>query len=190
MPTTITPLQGTHIKHNLLVDLTVNETTYYLSSAYKEITYNSNNYTALGYLLNVETMTDSITGGNNDITITLSGIPTNPSMMGLVLTSAVKGSLIKIYRAFEDNTGDPIGDGVYLRYKGYVSNYQITEETSTNDRTNIVSLQCSNTNSILEKRITGRRTNPASMKRFFSSDTSFDRVPTLHNTAFDFGKEV
>lgn len=53
MATTITPVQGTHISSCLLINLTLDATTYYISSAYKPVTYDSNTYTELGSLLQV-----------------------------------------------------------------------------------------------------------------------------------------
>ena len=53
MSTTITPVQGEHISSCLLIDLTLDDTTYYISSAYKPVTYDGNTYTELGSLLQV-----------------------------------------------------------------------------------------------------------------------------------------
>ena len=39
MATTITPVQQTHVSSCLLIDLTLDNTTYYISSAYKPVTY-------------------------------------------------------------------------------------------------------------------------------------------------------
>ena len=42
MATTITPLQQDHISSCVLIDLNLDGNVYYISSAYKPITYNSN----------------------------------------------------------------------------------------------------------------------------------------------------
>ena len=60
MATTITPVQGDHIVSILLIDLTLDGTTYYISNAYKPVTFNSNTYTQLGSFLNIETLTEDI----------------------------------------------------------------------------------------------------------------------------------
>jgi hypothetical protein len=56
----------------------------------------------------------------------------------------------------------------------------------TNTRTVII--QCSNVNSIIERRIAGRRTNSTDQNFFYPGDTGMDRVLAISNTAFDFGK--
>lgn len=183
-----TAVSQDYINTCFLMDLEVDNTTYYITDAYKEITHNSNTYTPLGHLLAVGGFVYDAQTGVGNVDLALSGIPTNPSMMSLVLGSNVKGSSISIYRAFMDvDTRNPIGDGVYLRFKGYVDGYTITEDNDDKDRTNTVSLTCHSHRNILHNKVSGRRTNPRDMKRFYSTDTSFDNVPTLHNKAFDFG---
>jgi hypothetical protein len=40
---------------------------------------------------------------------------------------------------------------------------------------------------MLNTKITGRRTNPESMRQFYPNDTSFDRIVDLIGRPFDFG---
>jgi hypothetical protein len=42
---------------------------------------------------------------------------------------------------------------------------------------------------VLENKVTGQRTNGTDRNRFYPTDISFDRVKTLQNTSFDFGKK-
>ena len=91
MATTITPVQGDHIVSILLIDLTLDGTTYYISNAYKPVTFNSNTYTQLGSFLNIETLTEDIRTTNGDIALSLSGIPSTPDYVNLVLTTKIKG---------------------------------------------------------------------------------------------------
>jgi hypothetical protein len=75
------------------------------------------------------------------------------------------------------------------RFIGFVNNMALDEEYDTENRisSNTVVLSCSSVVDVMQNKISGRRTNPASMKRFYSSDISMDRVPTLINSYFDFG---
>ena len=43
--------------------------------------------------------------------------------------------------------------------------------------------------SVLNNLLRGQKTNPDERKRLYPSDRSFDRIPILYNTSFDFGKE-
>ena len=45
MATSIPAVQGTNINHAVLIDLDLDGTMYYISSAYDSVTYNSNDYT-------------------------------------------------------------------------------------------------------------------------------------------------
>ena len=195
MTTSITAVQGTHILHGLLIDLTVNGTTYRIANSYNSVTWNGNQYTQLGHLLGLSEIQEDLRATNNSLTVSLSGIPSDvtgePSYMDIVLNSNVKGSLIKIYRAFF-NTEDHylVTSNVFLRFQGYVSNYSISENWDVDGKvmTNTIALQCASNNALLERQYSGRRTNTDS----FSTATDFGmyRVKAIANTAFDFGKPV
>ena len=61
MATSIPPVTGkTHIQHCMLIDLTLGSTTYYLSGAFKPITYDSNTYQELGSFLGVGEIAEDI----------------------------------------------------------------------------------------------------------------------------------
>ena len=75
MTTTIAALTATSIKHCLLIDIIVNTSTYYLSNAYAPLTYNGNSYTQLGHFMGISEIQDDLKVTNNQLSITLSGIP-------------------------------------------------------------------------------------------------------------------
>lgn len=150
-------------------------------------TINSEEYTALGNLLTVSTSSNELRPSGNSITISLSGIPNNS--IAEIVNSKIKSSPVIIYRGFFDvSTGNLIGD-LQGRFRGFINNYSLNEEYSIGDRssTNTLSLECASTISLLEKKYAGRQTNPESMKAYYDTDVSFDRVPTLENTTFNFG---
>ena len=104
MATSIPPVTGTNnIKHAMLVDLTLGATTYYISGAYKPVTYDGNTYTELGSFLGVSEIPEDIRTTNGDIQLSLSGIPSDQDYMGLILSTAIKGGVVKIHRAFFDD---------------------------------------------------------------------------------------
>jgi hypothetical protein len=191
MATTITPVQGDHIVSILLIDLTIESTTYYISNAYKPVTFNGNTYTQLGSFLNVDTLTEDIRTTNGDIAISLSGIPTEADYINLVLTTKLKGGEVIIRRGFMSQTDLELDIAeVYTRFKGIITNFNISEDTNIMEKinTNSATIVVANTNSILEQRISGQRTNPEDRKRIFPNDQTFDRIPELVNLHFDFGK--
>ena len=185
---------STFIRHGMLIDLTVNTTTYYISNLYSTLSYDGNQYQTMGSFLNITEMQNDLRATNNQLTVSLSGIPVGddtPNFLNIVLNSKVKGSRIKIYRAFFNPNTLTI-QNVYQRYNGYVSNYSLGENWDQENRlvSNTINLQCSNINSIIERQYSGRRTNVGDQDKFFPGDTGMYRVKLLADTQFDFGKKV
>jgi hypothetical protein len=191
MATTITPVQQDHISSCILIDLTLDSTTYYISSAYKPVTYNSNTYTELGSFLQLSSFTEDLKTTNGDISITLGGIPSEQNYLSLILTTPIKGGNVSVYRGFYDTTTHELDTSqVYKRFEGVISNFAIQEDFQPgSDLTNSVTVTCASINALLENRIKGQRTNPQDRARLFPNDAVFNRVPELYNISFDFGKE-
>jgi hypothetical protein len=196
MPTSIPEVANTSISHAVFIDLTLNAnftpTTYYISSAYKPITYNGNTYTELGAFLQLGAVTDDLKVTNGDLQIQLTGIPSDVNYMDIVLSYPIKGGNVVVRRGFFDtNTMQLIPNAMYERYRGIITNYSVDESTSftTGDLVNTIVVSCASINTVLENKVTGQRTNGTDRNRFYPTDISFDRVKTLQNTSFDFGKK-
>jgi len=189
--TLATEVNKVGIQHCLLIQLQIDSTTtYYLSNHYQNITYDGNDYTQLGYFLQMSEMQNDIKPTNNQIQIALAGVPADivPDFPSIALNNAIKGSRVKIYRAFFDS--NQLIDA-YLRFSGYVSNYSLNETWDDLERMTsfTVTLQCSNILALLERQYSGRRTNEKDQKAFYPTDTGFDRVKILADSSFDFGKK-
>jgi len=192
MATTIAPVQETQISHAVFIDLTLNNTTYYISSAYAPITYDGNTYTELGAFLTMGDIQEDFKTTNGDLAISLSGIPSDANYVSIVMGQQIKGGNVIVRRGFFDvNDLSLSSANVFERYRGIITNYNIGEDTSFLDGelVNTVTITCASINTLLENRIAGQRTNGTDRKRFFPGDISFDRVKDLMNTDFDFGKE-
>ena len=189
MATSIPAVQGTNINHAVLIDLDLDGTLYYISSAYDSITYNSNDYTQLGAFLSVGAIQEDIKTTNGDISISLNGIP--DTYIDSVLTNPVKGGAVTIYRAFYNDDYTVDSANIYQRFSGIITNFSIEENVDIleGDNTNTVSIACASINTILENKIAGQRTAPADRNKFFTGDETFNRVPDLMGTQFDFGRE-
>jgi hypothetical protein len=142
---------------------------------------------------------DDLRATTGQLQLSLSGIPTTGSEQGLgtwtsyvslILNSKLKGSRVKIYRAFFNTDNQVLEDSVSLRFSGYTSNYSLSDSGDSLARTESYTcvLNLTNVLGILERRISGRRTNETDQKFFYPGDTSMDRVVLISNTAFDFGK--
>lgn len=180
-----------NIIHCMLIDLTLGSTTYYLSSAYKPVTYNGNTYTELGSFISVGTLTEDIKTTNGDIAIGLSGIPSEGDYMATILSTPIKGGEVKIARAFFDDNYDFNAANVYGRYNGIITNWSISEDEDFLSGTinNSITVTCASINTILENRVTGQRTEVNSRQKLFPGDLTFNRVADLQNVQFDFGRE-
>ena len=148
-------------------------------------------YVGLGKLVSITSTNSELRATSNDLTITISGIPN--TSIAEIINRRIKGSIVTILRGLYDATtgqflssvtGNPV-----TRFKGFVNNVSLEEDYDVENRisTNTIVLTCSNIVDIFENKIAGRKTNPSSMKKFYSTDISMDKVPNLENTEFDFG---
>jgi hypothetical protein len=192
---------GTNVVHGILIKMTVNTSTYTIANTYNPVVYAGTTYVGLGHFLGMNEIQDDLRATNNTLQLSLSGIPKDPgeaglgdfsSFVSLILGSNIKGSRVEIYRAFFDaDTGSLLDSSVSLRFSGYVSNYTITDSTDVNSRSDTYTcvLQMSSVHAILERKITGRRTNSTDQKALYPTDISMDRVVVISRTSFDFGKQ-
>ncbi len=191
MATTIAEVQGESISPITLIDLQLGATTYYISSNWKPVTVDGNNYSELGAFLSVSNIDDNLKYNANDLALTLSGIPSGQDYLRQILDNPVKGGNVTLKRAFVDSSTMELKSGVYTRFKGVITNYKIDEQVNilSKQMDYAVTVTLASQLTVLSEKITGQRTNPEDRKRLFPADKSFDRVPILFNTAFDFGKE-
>ena len=209
MAQTITAVNNPHIEHGILIDLTLPDPTtgdavlYRISNCYTNVTYNGHTYTALGGFLQVSDVQGDLQSTNNDITVAMSAIP--PEYIEAVMQQEIKGGVIRIYRVFFDSvTQLALENQVFLRFDGIINNYAIQEDVNTGSSflpeiTYTIAVTCSSILSILEHRVSGRRTNRYSYRTYYpeanitasiANDPAMDRVVALKAATFDFGKKV
>lgn len=191
MPTEMTAVKyAKNITHALLIELTLDDTTYYISNAYKPITEGNVTYSSLGAFLGLSNITEDLKTTNGDVQITLTGIPTADNYLSTILTAPIKGGTVKIYRAFFDNY-EIIAGQKYLRYQGIITNFAIdeTENFINGELNSSISVVCASLNNLLENKVVGQRTNGSDRRKYYPGDVSFDRVKDLQNTQFDFGRK-
>ena len=100
MATTITSVQQADISHAMFIDLEVGANVYYVSNAYTPITIDGNLYNELGILLSVTDFTDEIKATEGDITISVSGIPSETNYITRVLEAPILGGNVTLKRGF------------------------------------------------------------------------------------------
>jgi hypothetical protein len=191
------------VQSNLFVRIPVNQYRTTPTAAYTSTilrfsdrrvttTVNSETYTGLGRLVDISGTNSELRSSSMQLSISVSGIP-NTSIAEIV-NSKIKGCPVIVYRVlFNPVTGNvlPESDTPLTRFRGYITNYTLTEDYDIDSRTssNTITFNCSSVIDVLQNKISGRRTNPVQQKLLYPNDKAFDRVPTLKNSAFDFGSE-
>lgn len=190
------------IEHGVLIDLTLDGTTYYVSNCYKEVVYNNgtgdHTYEALAGFLTVSEIQNNITNANDEVQVSLSAIP--PTYIAATLGTQIKGGEINIYRAFFNyKTEEVITGEIYRRFTGVISNFSVQEDLDTLGQTpevtHTITIIASSIMGVLENKVSGRRTNRDDYQIVWpelgnsATDPSMNRVETLFNSSFDFGKK-
>jgi hypothetical protein len=157
------------------------------SDFYRPYTINSESYAALGSLMDVSSTESQMRLSEQELTITLSGIPT--TNIDSVLDYKIKGSPVEIYRGlFDPNTGADITAPVG-KFVGLVNNFALQEDWDNETRSSTVTiiLTCSSLIGVLNTKLAGRFSNPTDQQKFYPGDNSMNRVPSLINSNFNFG---
>jgi hypothetical protein len=137
------------------VSNTANVSIYTFSSSYKAETIDGQVYSPLGGLLAVGIQQRDIRATSADTSVTLSGIDGNN--IYVVLANKIKGSEIEIIRGFYDNNYTLTSSA--HRFTGIVTSYNIAEDRSEDTDNFMVTISASSFLSVLENRISGRKTN-------------------------------
>jgi hypothetical protein len=191
--TDIAAVSGPQIRHAEFVKLTVGTagTVYTFCNAAAPITVGGITFNNLGALLNVGDVQRDMRSTSDDMTIALTGI--EPANISVILSNDIKGSLVEVWRGFFDANNQIITTPTtqfFKRYQGIINSVSITEDFNSELRTRIAtcSIACSSMRRILENRLGGVKTNQSSWQFLYPGDTSMNRVATIANTYFDFGK--
>lgn len=191
--TTINAVNSSSIRHAEFVRLTVGSTgtVYTFCNAAAPVTVNGITFSNLGVLLNVGDVQRDMRSTSDDMTIALTGI--DPTNVSIILSNDIKGSLVEVWRGFLDSNNQIITTPTtqfFKRYQGIINNVSITEDFNTQMRTRIAtcSISCSSMRRVLENRLGGVKTNQSSWQFLYPGDVSMNRVATIANTYFDFGK--
>lgn len=206
MTQVITAVGNPHIEHGVLLELTLPDaetgaiTTHYISNCYCNVTYNAHTYIALGGFLEITDIQGDLQSTNNEISLGLSAIPSQ--YIESILGRPVKGGAIKVFRVFFDTTTQLVISGqVFLRFNGVITNFAVSEDIASDtsgDVTHTITVTASSILGVLENRVAGRRTNNKSyqvnygeayINAFILADPAMNRIETLKNASFDFGKD-
>lgn len=155
-------LANQSIKPILLVEINF-PTPQRLTNHYKDITYNSNTYSASGHLLSITNKSENAELDVSNFTVDLSAV--DSAFTSIILNNNVANDEVSIDIGLL-NSSDALID-TYNYDKGYIESFRI----DTNN--GLISLICTSHFSDFS-RVAGRRTNEGSQQRFFSTDRGFE----------------
>lgn len=193
--TAISAVNSPSIRHAEFVRMVVgqvgSQTTYTFCNSASPITVNGITFLGLGALLGISDVQRDIKATSDDMTVSLTGI--DPTYVSVILSTYIKGSTVEMWRGFLDEDNQIITTPTqqfFKRYQGIINNVAITENFDSQARTRVAtcSVSCSSMRRILENRMSGVKTNQQSWQFFYPADASMNRVATIANTYFDFGK--
>lgn len=179
------------LQSNLFIKITLSGSTLLFSDKIESTVIASDTYVGLGKLLSVSGSNSELRSSGQDLTISISGIP--DSSITDIINSGIKGSPVIIRRGlFNASTGaflSAITGNPIIRFTGYVNNMAFEEDYDIDTKTssNTIILSCASNIDVLNNKISGRKTNSESQKKYFPSDLSMERVATLESSYFDFG---
>ena len=164
-----------------------------LSDFNQSYTLDGETYSNIGQLLSVSGSASEMRVTDSEFTVVISGIPAGS--VAEILNNNPKGSEIQIKRGFFDpSTGTllSIAGNPAIKFKGLVANYAMNEEWDPASKTSSfsITLICQSIVSVLKNKVAGRRTNPYDETKFYPSDLSMSRVPTIMESNFQFGAPV
>jgi hypothetical protein len=159
-----------------------------VSDYHTDYTIGGYTYTAVGDLLNLSKTTSNIRATSEEFSIGLSGIPSGN--ISKFINQKVKGSEVYVTRGiFNPSNGTllSIANNPNTKFSGVVNNYSIKDDLNGSDGELIIALTVTSVVDQLTNKVSGRRTNPIDQQEFYPNDESFDRVPQLSKSNFNFG---
>ena len=161
-----TELATDHLDQIHLIKFTIGSTIYYRTTAYFDIVYDGNTYTANASLLKIPTITESSQIATSNVTFDIEGA--SQVFISLLLNNEHMHRPVKIIRAYLTDV-NVIVTNPYTIFLGYISGYNINETTTASKITINVANHWAN---FEMKR--GRRTNDNSQQQIFSGDKFFE----------------
>jgi hypothetical protein len=133
---------------------------------YKDITYDSNTYTASSLFLGLSNVTESAEVAVDNITIAFTGA--DQAFISLILNNPYMEKEAEIYNGFLNSSQQLISDP-FLLFKGRIESFNLDEDVNESTITINIASHWSDF-----ERIQGRKTNTNSQKIYFSDDVGFD----------------
>ena len=151
-----------------LVEVYFDDETVYMTDAFKDISYNSNTYTAVGHFMGFSDIEEAAEVIVSSVTLSLGGV--DQVWVSRVLNKAYIDRTVKIYTAFLDDALALVVDPVLI-FEGRMDQPSIEEDPDAGTSSVSVSV----TNAWVDfSRKTGRHTNHEEQTLHFAGDKGFE----------------
>lgn len=151
-----------------LVEVYFDDETVYMTDAYKDITYNSNTYVAVGHFMGFSDIEESAEVIVSSVTLSLGGV--DQVWVSRVLNKAYIDRTVKVYTAFLDDAQALVVNPVLI-FEGRMDTPTIQEDPDSGKS----SVSVSATNAWVDfSRKTGRHTNHEEQQIHFAGDKGFE----------------
>jgi len=152
-------------------------------SGYGDITFNSDTFTGGGDLLQISSVDEVQEVQANNVTVTLSGIPS--SIISTALSEPYQDRPLKIwFGALDESTGNLIGDPELI-FRGRMDVMKIEESGEEAS----ISVRCEN-NLIVLERTNERRYTKEDQQLDHPNDNFFNQVDSIQDTEITWGKGI
>ena len=164
----------TAVKNELLTDSLQPVTLVYINVGtgfrftdhYKDITYDSNTYSASSLFTRLSSVTESSEIEVSNITLSFSGA--DQTIISLFLSNNYMEKEAEVYKGFLNSSEAVIADP-FLLFKGRIESFSIDESINQSNANIIVASHWSDFS-----KIEGRKTNTGSQELHFSGDLGFE----------------
>ena len=133
---------------------------------YKDITYDSNTYTASSLFTKISSVTESSEVEVSNLTISFSGA--DQTIISLFLNNSYMEKEAEVYKGFLD-TSEAVITSPFLLFKGRIESFSVDESINQSNANIIVASHWSD-----YSKIEGRKTNTGSQQLQFSGDLGFE----------------
>ena len=164
-----TELNNYNLKPIHLIEFNFDTPLYFTDNAFEltsSISGVSRTYTPSSFVKGVSQFNEEVGISKSSLRIGLSGV--DQSFISIALGQNITNVVVSIYRGFLDSNNAIISDP-FLLYNGKIDQFEINESKENSEIIFTIASHWAD----FEK-VSGRKTNPTSQKRFFSSDKGME----------------
>tara|TARA_R100000781_G_scaffold115013_1_gene88473 strand:- start:5751 stop:7529 length:1779 start_codon:yes stop_codon:yes gene_type:complete len=144
------------------------DSTHYVTDSFRDITYNSNTYSALGFFLGFDSIEESAQISASSMTLTLSGV--DQTYTNLLLSQNYVDRKVIIRKAFINSSNALISSPIII-FDGRIDNAVINEDADTG----LASVTASVANQFVDfEKVTGRYLNHQNQQLYYPGDKGLE----------------